>query len=148
MKVPWLSRGQRALLNCAPFNQERSTDRATRSAVARAAGSIEFVSQQSFDRAVGELVRLIPVPSETAEWFSEEDLAVGSKWPGKKKGGKPAVVSISIAVVVIAGVFVFQLLGRLNDFPGSATARKLLTVAGWRRVVIVAPGDAEGGGLR
>jgi len=102
MKVPWLSRGQRALLNCAPVNQERSTGRAMRSAVARASGSIEFVSQQNFDRAVAELVRLIPIPPETPEWFSEEDLAVGSKWTWKKLVRNPAVVAISIAVVVIA----------------------------------------------
>src|SRR5438309_7032421 len=145
MKVPKLSRGQRALLNCAPFNQERSTDRAMRSTVARAAGSVEFVSQQNFDRAVAELVRLIPVPPETAEWFLEEDLAVGSKLTWKKLVRNPAVVAISIAVVVIAGVFVFQLLGRLNDFPGSATARKLLTVAGSTRPVMLDPVNADAG---
>jgi hypothetical protein len=37
-----------------------------------------------------------------------------------------AVLAISIAVVVIAGVFVFNFVSHLNDFPGSATARKLL----------------------
>ena len=147
MKVPWLSRGQRALLNCASVNQERSTGRAMRSAVARASGSIEFVSQQNFDRAVAELVRLIPIPPETPEWFSEEDLAVGSKWTWKKLVRNPAVVAISIAVVVIAGVFVFQLLGRLNDFPGSATARKLLTVASSTRPVMLDPVSTEAGTL-
>src|SRR5256886_14668906 len=147
MKVPWLSRGQRALLNCAPVNQERSTGRAMRSAVARASGSIEFVSQQNFDRAVAELFRLIQVPQEPAEWFLEEDLAVGSKLTWKKMVRNPAVVAISIAVVVIAGVFVFQLLGRLNDFPGSATARKLLSVAGSTRPVMLDPVSTEAGTL-
>src|SRR5438067_10878154 len=147
MKVPWLSRGQRALLNCAPVNQERSTGRAMRSAVARASGSIEFVSQQNFDRAVAELVRLIPIPPETAEWFSEKDLAVGSKWTWRKMARNPAVLAISIAVVVIAGVFVFQLLGRLNDFPGSATARRLLTVAASTRPVMLDPVSTEAGTL-
>src|SRR6266567_4140071 len=147
MKVPWLSRGRRALLNCAPVNQERSTDRAMRSAVARATGSVEFVSQQNFDRAVAELFRLIPIPPETPEWFSEEDLAVGSKWTWKKMVRNPAVVAISIAVVVIAGVFVFQLLSRLNEFPGSATARRLLTVAASTRPVMLDPVSAEAGTL-
>src|SRR6476661_3523767 len=147
MKVPWLSRGQSALLNCASFNQERSTDRAMRSAVARAAGSVELASQQNFDRAVAELIRLIPIPPETPEWFSEKDLAIGSKWTWKKMLRNPAVVAISIAVVVIAGVFVFQLLGRLNDFPGSATARKLLTVAGSTRPVMLDPVSTEAGTL-
>ena len=59
----------------------------------------------------------------------------------------PAVLAISIALVVIAGVFTFQVLGRLNDFPGSATARKLLTVAGSTRSVTLDPVSAEAGTL-
>ena len=118
-----------------------------RSTVARATGSVEFVSQQNFDRAVAELVRLIPIPPETPEWFSEEDLAIGSKWTWKKMVRNPAVVAISIAVVVIAGVSVFQVLSRLHDFPGSATARKLLTVAASTRPVMLDPVSTEAGTL-
>ena len=118
-----------------------------RSAVARAAGSVNSSISRSFDRAVAELVRLIPIPPETAEWFSEEDLIIGSKWTWKKMVRNPAVLAISIAVVVIAGVFVFQLLGRLNDFPGSATARKLLTVAGSTRPVMLDPVSTDAGTL-
>src|SRR5437667_6079398 len=97
-----------------------------RSAVCSAAASADFVNQQSFDRAVAALVCLIPIPPETAEWFSEKDLVVGSKWTWKKMARNPAVLAISIAVVVIAGVSVFQVLSRLNDFPGLATALMLL----------------------
>ena len=122
-------RGQRALLNCAPIGEERLADRAMRAAVSRANGSTDFVNQQSFDRAVAEIVRLIPIPPETSEWFSEKDFVVGSRWTWKKMMRNPAVLATSIAVVVIAGVFVFQLLTSLNEFPGSATARRLLTVA-------------------
>src|SRR6266550_1257518 len=147
MKTLGLLRRQRALLNCAPISEDRLTDRSMRSAVSSAAASADFVNQQNFDRAVAELVRLIPVPPETAEWFLEEDLAVGSKLTWKKLVRNPAVVAISIAVVVIAGVFVFQLLGRLNDFPGSATARKLLTVAGSTRPVMLDPVNTEAGTL-
>src|SRR5437762_1149847 len=147
MKVPWLSRGQRALLNCAPVNQERSTGLSMHSSVARASGSIELVSHQNFDRAVAELVRLIPIPPETPEWISEEDLAVGSKWTWKKLVRTPAVIAISLAVVVIAGVFVFQLLWRLNDFPGSASARRLLTAAASTRPVMLDPVSTEAGTL-
>ena len=118
-------------------------DRSMRSAVARAANSAEFVNQQSFDRAIAALVRLIPIPPETAEWFSEKDLVVGSKWTWKKIVRNPAVLAISIAVTVIAGVFLIQLIGRLNDFPGSATARRLLTVAASTRPVVLDPVSTE-----
>jgi hypothetical protein len=147
MKMPFLSHGQRSLLNCAPITEANLADRSMRSAVARAANSAEFVNQQNFDRAIAALVRLIPIPPETAEWFSEEDLVVGSKWTWKKMVRNPAVLAISIAVAVIAGVFVFQLVGRLNDFPGSATARRLLTVAASTRPVVLDPVSTEAGTL-
>ncbi|PYL23041.1 MAG: hypothetical protein DMF37_10720 [Verrucomicrobia bacterium] len=140
-------RGERSLLNCAPIGEDRLTDRAMRAAVSRANGSTDFVNQQTFDRAVAELVRLIPIPPETAEWFSEKDLVVGSRWTWKKMVRNPAVLATSIAVVVIAGVFVFQLLTRLNEFPGSATARKLLTVAASTRPVMLDPVSTEAGTL-
>src|SRR5947207_8075153 len=147
MRTPRLSRGQRALLNCAPINQAKLTDRSMRSAVSRAAGLPEFANQQNFDRTVAALATLIPVPPETAEWFAEKDLVVGSKWTWKKIVRNPAVLAISIAVVVIAGVSVFQVLSRLNDFPGSATARKLLSVAASTRPVMLDPVSTEAGTL-
>ena len=147
MRMLRLLRRQRALLNCAPISQEKLTDRSMRSAVSRADGSVEFVNRQNFDRAVAELVRLIPIPSETAEWFSEKDIVVRSKWTLKKMARNPAVLAISIAVVVIAGVFAFQVLSRLNDFPGSATARRLLTVAASTRPVMLDPVSTEAGTL-
>ena len=142
-----LLRRQRTLLNCAPISQNRSADRSMRAAVARADDSDEFLNQQNFDRAVAEIVRLIPIPPETAEWFSEKNVAVGSKWTWKKMARNPAVLAISIAVVVIAGVSVFQVISRLNDFPGSATARKLLTVAASTRPVMLDPVSTEAGTL-
>jgi hypothetical protein len=147
MNSPRLSRRQRALLNCAPIGQHNLMDRAMRSSVARAADSSEFANQQNFDRAVAELVRLVPIPPETAEWFSERDLAVGSKWTWKKLVRNPAVLAISIAVLVIAGVFVWQFLTRLNEFPGSATARRLLSVAASTRPVMLDPVSTEAGML-
>src|SRR5437762_10388886 len=120
MKMLRLLRRQRALLNCAPISHDRLADSSMRAAVARADDSDEFRNQQNFDRAVAELVHLIPIPPETAEWFSEKDLAVGSKWTWRKMARNPAVLAISIAVVVIAGVSVFQVLSGLNEFPGSA----------------------------
>jgi hypothetical protein len=71
----------------------------------------------------------------------------GPKWTWRRIVLNPAVLAISIALLVIAGVFTFQVLGRLSDFPGSATARKLLTVAGSTRSVTLDPVSAEAGTL-
>src|SRR3989442_11091052 len=140
-------RRQRALVKCAAVSQDRLAERSMRAAVSRADDSDEFVNQPSFERAGAALVCLIPIPPETAEWFSEKALVVGSKWTWKKMARNPAVLAISIAVVVIAGVSVFQVLSRLNDFPGSATARKLLTVAASTRPVMLDPVSTEAGTL-
>jgi hypothetical protein len=147
MKALPLLRRRYALLNCAPISHEHLIDRSMRTAVSRADGSNEFVDQQNFDRAVAELVRLVPIPPESAEWFSEKDGIRTRKWTWKRIVLNPAVLAISIALVVIAGVFAFQLVSRLNDFPGSATARKLLTVAGSTRSVMLDPVSAEAGTL-
>src|SRR5215468_4165850 len=140
-------RRQRALLNCAPISARQSADRSMRSAISRADGSAEFTNQQNFDRAVARLVRLIPIPAESAEWFSEKDLVPTSRLTWKKMVRNPAVVAISIAVAVIAGVFVFNFVSHLNDFPGSVTARKLLGVAASMRPVMLDPVKADAGTL-
>ena len=147
MKTRRLSRRQRALANCAPVSEERIRDRSMRAAVLRARGSNEFANQQSFDRAVAALVRAIPIPPEAAEWFSSTDLIAPSKWAWKKTARNPAVLAIGIALVVIAGVFVFNFVGRLNDFPGSGTARKLLGTAGSTRSVLLDPVTGDAGTL-
>jgi hypothetical protein len=121
-------------------------DRPMRAVMFRAGKSGEFVNQQNFDRAVAALVRAIPIPPETAEWFSP-DLISPSKWTWKKTVRNPAVLAIGIALVVIAGVLVFQFVARLNDFPGSATARKLLAIAGSTRSVLLDPVNADAGTL-
>ena len=140
-------RRRRALLNCAPINHDHLADRSMRAAVSRENGSEEFVNQQNFDRAVAELVRLLPIPPESAEWFLEKDAVRRPKWTWKRIVLNPAVLAISIALLVIAGVFTFQVLSRLNDFPGSATARKLLSVAGSTRSVMLDPVSSEAGTL-
>ena len=146
MKTPRLSRRQRDLLNCAPTGEERVRDRTMRAVISRAGKSHEFVNQQNFDRAVAARVRVIPMPPETAEWFST-DLISPSKWTWKKTVRNPAVLAIGIALVVIAGVLVFQFVARLNDFPGSATARKLLAIAGSTRSALLDPVNADAGTL-
>jgi hypothetical protein len=147
MKTPGLSRRQRALANCAPINEERIRDRSMRAAVFRARSSSEFKNQQSFDRALATLVRAIPIPPETAEWFSSKDLISPSKWSWKKTARNPVVLAIGIALAVIAAVFVFHFVGSLNDFPGSGTARKLLSIAGSTRPVVLDPISADAGTL-
>jgi hypothetical protein len=118
-----------------------------RAAVSRENGSEDFVNQQQFDLAVAELIRLVPIPPESAEWFLEKEGVRPPKWTWKKILLNPAVIAIGIAVVVIAGVFAFHFFDRLNDFPGSATARKLLTVAGSTRSVMLDPVNADAGTL-
>ena len=121
-------------------------DRPMRAVMSRAGKSSEFVNQQNFDRAVAALVRAIPIPPETAEWFST-DLVSPSKWTWKKTVRNPAVLAIGLALIVIAGVLVFQFVARLNDFPGSATARKLLAIASSTRSVLLDPVNADAGTL-
>ena len=140
-------RRQRTLLNCAPITARLSADRPMRSAISRADNSAEFVDQQNFDRAVGQLVRRIPIPAESAEWFSEKELVLASKRTWKNTLRNPAVLAISFAVAVIAGVFVFNFVSHLNDFPGSTTARKLLGVAASTRPVMLDPVNTEAGTL-
>jgi hypothetical protein len=147
MKTQRLSRRQRILLNCAPIDEEPIRDRSMRSAVFRGRGSNEFANQQSFDRAMAALVDAIPIPAESAEWFSAKDFVSASKWTWRKMARNPAVLAVGIAVLVIAGVFIFYFVSRLNDFPGSATARKLLTLASSTRSVLLDPINADAGTL-
>jgi hypothetical protein len=147
MRTLRLLRRRRALLNCAPISHDHLADRSMRVAISREDGSDQFVNQQNFDRAVAELVRLVLIPPESAEWFLDKEAVRSPKWTWRRIVLNPAVLAISIALLVIAGVFTFQVLGRLNDFPGSATARKLLTVAGSTRSVTLDPVSAEAGTL-
>jgi hypothetical protein len=146
MKTVRLSRKQRFLANCAPIREERMNDRSMRAAVFSARGSHEFANQQSFDRAVANLVRSVPVSPEIEEWFSSENLAPRSK--GKWKMAKnPAVLAVAIALAVIAGVFVLQFLEHRHDFPGAEAARKLLMVAASTRSVLLDPVRTDAGAL-
>src|SRR5260370_17158527 len=122
MKLLSSMRRQRSLLNCAPISARQLADRPMRSAISRADESVEFVDQQNFDRALARVVRLISIPAESAEWFSEKDLVPASKRTWKNTLRNPAVLAISIAVAVISGVFVFNFFSHLNVFPGSTTS--------------------------
>src|SRR5439155_2093378 len=97
-----------ALANYAPITEDQMRDPFIRSSVFRARTSDEFANQQSFDQPVACLVRIIPIPPDIAEWFSAKDLVSPSQWTWRKTVRNPAVLSIGIALVVIAGVLVFQ----------------------------------------
>jgi hypothetical protein len=152
--MKWLNfwRHQRALAQCAPFSEARMQDRAMRIAAFRARKgkqtALDFAHQQAFDRAVAELVRAIPVPKEAAEWFVNENLvAAVRKRAWKKTARNPTVVAIGLAVAVILAIGVHNFFEHLKEFPGSVTARKLLTVASGTRASQLEPVRSDAGDL-
>lgn len=147
MKMPSLSRRQRMLVLCAPFNEQRITDRSMRAAVFRAKKADEFVQQQAFDRAVADLIGQTVIPPEVVEWFTKETTLAPPKRTWKTIATNPAIVAIGIALVVIATVFAFRIAERMNDFSGADTARKLLTTASSSRPVMLDPLKTDAGAL-
>jgi hypothetical protein len=139
------------LTRLAPISEKAGTDRRMRSAVLRAKrkgpAAVQFGQQQSFDRAVAELVREIPVSAEISEWFRNEKLIPQKKSGWQKAIRNPVVISIALALAVIAGVLVFVVVERMNEFPGSGTARKMLTIASSMRGVQIDKVEAEAGSL-
>src|SRR5207245_3255720 len=96
-----LLRRRRALLNCAPISHDHLADRSMRAAVSRADGSDEFVNQQNFDRAVAELIRLVPLPPESADWFLDKEAVRGQKGRWRRFIFNIAVLHSVIVFVVI-----------------------------------------------
>ncbi len=146
-----LSRRERTLACIAPISDKTGTDHKMRVAVLRAkrkgAMAAEFASQQTFDRALAALVKDIPVSAEIAEWFRNEKLIPQRKRGWKKAIRNPVVLSIALALLVITGVLVWGVMERMNEFPGSGTARKMLTVAGSMRGVAMDRLEADAGSL-
>jgi len=147
MKMPRLTRAQRALVQCAPFNEQRIHDRVMRAAVFRVRKADDFTNQQAFDRALAALVQATPIPAEVEEWFSKETMVAPPRRTWKNTVQNPAILAIGIAVGVMAGVFIFHLLEHRNDFPGAETARKLLTTASSSRSVLLDPVKTDAGAL-
>jgi hypothetical protein len=147
MKMPRLTRGQRSLVHCAPFNEQRINHRAMRAAVFRVRKADDFVNQQAFDRAMAALVQATPIPAEVEEWFSKETTAAPPRRTWKNTAQNPAILAIGIAVVVMTGVFIFHLIEHRNDFPGAETARKLLTTASSSRSILLDPVKTDAGAL-
>ena len=146
------SRRQRALPHCAPFSETRVPDRAMRVAVYRArkakATTESFSWQQNFDRTAAKLVRAIPIPPEISEWFANEKLLTATqKRSWKKTARNPVAIAVALALLVIAGISAIKLHEKMQDFPGSATARKLLTVASSTRSIVLDPVKTDAGAL-
>lgn len=121
-----------------------------RSAVGRAQKSksaADFAKQQAFDAAVAALVRAIPVGPEIAEWFANETLVPSGRRKWKKILLNPAVLSIALALAVIAAIFGYRVRENLHDFPGAGASRKMLSIAASTRSVLLDPVRTDAGAL-
>ncbi len=146
-----MSSREKALARIAPITEKSGTDRRMRVAVLRArrkaAMGAQFDLQQAFDKSLAALAQEIPVSAEVTEWFRNEKLVPQTKRSWRKVLRNPAVHAAALAVVVIAGVVVFNVLERMKEFPGSGTARKMLAIASSMRGVQLDPVATEAGAL-
>ena len=142
-----LSRGLRALADCAPIENTKAPDHCMRTAVSRAKRTEHFGTQQAFDRAVAKLVEATPVSSEIRHWFANEKMAEGTKRSWRKTAFHPAILAIGIALAVIAVVVWIKFAEQMHAFPGTATAKKLLNVAAMTRPSEFEPVQTEAGTL-
>src|SRR5436853_3983166 len=147
MKMPQLSRKQRMLMQCAPLKDERIADRDMAAAVFGVKKTEEFAHQRAFEQAVAALVQAIPVPTQVEEWLVKGTFVAPPRRTWKQMVFNPVVLAIGIAVGVIAGIFVFKLIERLNEFPGEPTAKRLLNVASSNKPLMLAPVKPDAGGL-
>src|ERR1700724_541727 len=145
--APQLSRRDKMLLHCAPLREEHVADRALRTALHRARKTPAFAVQQSFDRAATALVHAIPIPQEIIDWIPADTYIAPTRRPWKKYAQHPAFLATGIAVVVIAIVGTFQLVDRLNRFPGEVTALRLLTTASSNKPMMLDPVKTNAGAL-
>ena len=129
----WLSRRKRALIECAPISDAPISDRAMRSALESARtipeAAASLTEQQQFDQSLAKLASQITIPREVEEWFVNAALIKGAKRSWKKTAAHPAILATALAFLVMAGIGIFFFVERLHEFPGSATAKKMLVVA-------------------
>ncbi len=129
----WLSRKKRALLECAPISDAPPNDRAMRSALESARtipeAAASLTTQQQFDQALARLASQIEIPKAAEEWFVNVALIKGVKRSWKKTARHPAILATALAVLVMAGLTIYFVRERLNEFPGSTVAKNMLVVA-------------------
>ena len=142
-----LSRRDKMLLHCAPLRDERVDDRALRTALHHARKAPAYSIQQNFDKAAAALVQAIPIPQDIVDWVPTETYIAPTRRLWKKYAQNPAFLATGIAVLVIAIVGVFQLVDRLNRFPGEPTARRLLTTASSTHAMMLDPVKTDAGAL-
>jgi hypothetical protein len=92
-------------------------------------------------------VQAIPIPQEIRDWVPAETFIAPARRTWKKELQNPVMLATGIAVVVIAVVSVFQIVERLNRFPGEVTARRLLTTAGSTNSMMLDPVKTSAGAL-
>lgn len=142
-----LSRRDKLLLHCAPLLEEHVDDRALRTAVHHARKTEVYAIQQDFDKAAAALVQTTPIPKEIVEWVPTETFIAPTRRSWKRHAQNPAFLATGIAVLVIAIVGIFQLVDRLNRFPGQPTALRLLTTASSNKSMMLDPVKADAGSL-
>jgi hypothetical protein len=142
-----LSRRDKMLLHCAPVREKHVDDRALRTAVHHGRKIEAFTIQQNFDKAATALVQSIPIPKDITEWVPTETFIAPARPTWKKYAQNPVFLATGIAGIVIAVILIFQLIDRLNRFPGETTARRLLTTAGSTHSMILDPVKTNAGAL-
>lgn len=147
MSESQLSRRDQILLHCAPIREEHVDDRALRTAVHHARKTAQFANQQNFDKAATALVQAIPIPKEIVEWVPTESFVIPKQPTWKKYAQNPVFLATGIAALVIAVILIFQLIDRLNRFPGQPTALRLLTTASSTHSMILDPVKTNAGAL-
>jgi hypothetical protein len=147
MSEPQLSRRDQTLLHCAPLRDEQVDDRALRTAMHHARKTSQFAVQQNFDKAAADLVQAIPIPKEIVEWVPTESFIAAPRKTWSKYAQNPVFLATGVAALVIAVILIFQLIDRLNRFPGEPTARRLLTTASSTRSMILDPVKTNAGAL-
>src|SRR6059058_2756746 len=147
MSAVQLSRKEKMLVHCAPIREEQVDDRTLRTALHHARKTEPFAIQQSFDKAAAALVQAIPIPQEITDWIPTDTFIAPTRRAWKKYAQNPAFLATRIAVLVIAIVGIFQLIDRLNRFPGEPTARRLLTTASSNKSMMLDPVKTDAGAL-
>src|SRR5437879_8027588 len=111
----------------------------------RARKTEAFAIQQDFDKAATVLVQAIPIPQEITDWIPTDTFIAPTRRDWKKYAQNPAFLATGIAVLVIAVVAIFQLVERMNRFPGEPTARRFLTPASSTHAILLDPVTPDSG---
>jgi len=135
------------LIQSAPISDERVNDRAMRAALHRARKTEELAAQRNFDRAIAALAHAIPIPADISEFVPSETSILPRRPIWKKQARHPAFLATAIAVAVIAAVSIFQVVERMNRFPGETTARRLLITASSTHSMMLDPMKTNAGAL-